>query len=404
MLITHTHLKPDSKYTDERSATVKNAAKNTLIEHFEQAMNAPQIKTETQLKQQDLQKHSTTTETAEKNEPIFKDSSLQQPAQSQLLNNKMPLTLTKNNTQQIPLQPNAQPEQQLINTTQALISALAQTKTNEKNNTKTKASSIAQPLKAKSAQEDVVTSSASATGLHQAEDVTKTSIGKKTPPDNSQTSPTARTTTDKQAPTVPKPVAPPPQLNKPVTAVDERLPVAKTQVSTNKFQQEDKLQDINLGTQKAPLDNLNNTPGNIILSNLKTPEPMSFERQQLISQLIDKVQILIPSLGHATPGQNRVQLVLEKGLLKGTEITISLQNNQLSVNLIHSNEHAQLLQHARPELLERLQKLNPELQVRIVTSSQEQTSEPSQQDQGQQQESSQKSRVFDTWLEEQENA
>lgn len=143
----------------------------------------------------------------------------------------------------------------------------------------------------------------------------------------------------------------------------------------------------------------NNTPGQIILANLKMPEPMNQQLHNLVSQLIDKVQILVPNLGN----QNRVQLVLEQGQLKGTEITITLQNNQLNVTLSHSGQHTELLQQLRPELLERLQKMNTDQQVRVITTSHEQAAQNDHQEQGQH-ESSQKSRVFDLWLEEQENA
>ena len=143
----------------------------------------------------------------------------------------------------------------------------------------------------------------------------------------------------------------------------------------------------------------NNTPGQIILANLKTPEPMNQQLHNLVSQLVDKVQILVPNLGN----QNRIQLVLEQGQLKGTEITITLQNNQLNVTLSHSNQHTELLKQLRPELLERLQKMNTDQQVRVITTSHEQAAQNGHQEQGQH-ESSQKSRVFDLWLEEQENA
>lgn len=57
-----------------------------------------------------------------------------------------------------------------------------------------------------------------------------------------------------------------------------------------------------------------------------------------------------------------------------------------------------------PELLERLQRINTDQQVRIVTMSHEQHNQHSGREQGHQQESNQKSRILDYWLEEQENA
>lgn len=412
MLITHPHLKSVTERADERSATVKNPVKSTLIDHFEQAMNAPQEKTATQLnqqaKQQNLQEHDYATETAEKNEADPTANTSQNPVQSNVPNKKQhnsaPSSLrlpanrqhnkqtasdtpTENSMQSRRLHTNIQQDHRLENHLQVSANAHA------------KPASIKTTLsvlKDNRAQEGI---SASHLNPEQPQSAIKAPIGSKQP-----VAVIRIAAQDKQALDISSnALAQTLQTNKPVRIVDER-PLVTTLQSTPKIQKEDKPQDINLSPQKAPLDSLANTPGNIILANLKTPEPMDLQRHQLISQLIDKVQILIPSLSQSNQGQNRVQLVLEQGLFKGTEITISLQNNQLSVTLTHSTEHAQLLQHARPELLERLQKLNPDQQVRLVTSSQEQAAENRQQDQGQQQESSQKSRVFDTWLEEQENA
>ncbi|MPY25666.1 type III secretion system needle length determinant [Shewanella psychropiezotolerans] len=145
---------------------------------------------------------------------------------------------------------------------------------------------------------------------------------------------------------------------------------------------------------------LNNVPGNIILANIKTSEPINQQLHTLVSQLVERIQILVPNI--AT--QDRVQLVLDKGQLKGTEITISLKNNQLTVTLIHSSQNAELLQHMRPELLERLQRMNTDQQVRVITTTHEQQAHGGQQEQGQQQESSQKSRIIHDWLEEQNDA
>ncbi|WP_394390392.1 hypothetical protein [Shewanella woodyi] len=144
----------------------------------------------------------------------------------------------------------------------------------------------------------------------------------------------------------------------------------------------------------------NNTPGNIILANIKTNEPLNQQLHTLVNQIVERIQILVPNLAN----QGRVQLVVDQGQLKGTEVSISLKNNQLTVTLVHSNQNAELLQQLRPELLERLQKINTEHQVRIITSHHEQPAHGGQQEQGQQQESSQKSRVINEWLEEQSDA
>ncbi|AQS40636.1 hypothetical protein Sps_05573 [Shewanella psychrophila] len=145
---------------------------------------------------------------------------------------------------------------------------------------------------------------------------------------------------------------------------------------------------------------LNNAPGNIILANIKTSEPINQQLHTLVSQLVERIQILVPNITN----QDRIQLILDKGQLKGTEITISLKNNQLTVTLIHSSQNAELLQHMRPELLDRLQRINIDQQVRVITTSHEQQAHGGQQEQGQQQESSQKSRIIHDWLEEQNDA
>ena len=142
-----------------------------------------------------------------------------------------------------------------------------------------------------------------------------------------------------------------------------------------------------------------NTPGNIILTNIKTSEPRNQQLHALVSQLVERIQILVPNLAR----QDRVQLVLEQGPLKGTEITILLQNNRLTITLVHSSQNAELLQQMRPELLERLQRINTDQQVRIITTHEQQAHEGHQQ-QDQQQESSQKSRIVHDWLEEQNDA
>lgn len=154
------------------------------------------------------------------------------------------------------------------------------------------------------------------------------------------------------------------------------------------------------GTQNQGISQANNTPGNIILANMKTSEPINTHLHSLVSQLVERVQILVPNLA----GQNKVQLILEQGKLKGTEITITLQNNQLTVTLAHNGQHTELLKKMYPELLERLQRLNTDQHVRIVTMNNEQNAQHSDREQGHQQESNQKSRILDYWLEDQENA
>ncbi|NRD71758.1 hypothetical protein HQQ94_00515 [Shewanella sp. VB17] len=156
----------------------------------------------------------------------------------------------------------------------------------------------------------------------------------------------------------------------------------------------------NTHTPNQAINQLSNTPGNIILTNIKTNEPINTQLHNLVSQLVERVQIVVPNLAN----QNSVQLVLDQGKLKGTEITITLQNNQLLVTLAHSGQHTELLQKMHPELLERLQRINTDQQVRIVTMSHEQHNQHSGREQGHQQESNQKSRILDYWLEEQENA
>lgn len=377
MLTPKERLKTEDRHMENNSVQVTKVAKTSAINHFEQVMNAPLIKAKTE---KPMSRHKlsdgtnpeknkrpslVTEEPSKSAEHISPDQiSLNEHAalskslspQVQSATHRITATVEAKDSKQ----PSSSNPIQELGFTQHPMSTLGQLHSKE-------------PIKGEASISDNTASVSTTHG--QASSQALFVQAEKPSRSNSELSST-------------------PLMTKPSRHVDNApvLSSGSKMLKAEKSQEEPHIQH-HISAQQ------NNTPGQIILANLKTPEPMNQQFHNLVSQLVDKVQILVPNLGN----QNRVQLVLEQGQLKGTEITITLQNNQLNVTLSHSNQHTELLKQLRPELLERLQKMNTDQQVRVITTSHEQAAQNGHQEQGQH-ESSQKSRVFDLWLEEQENA
>lgn len=148
----------------------------------------------------------------------------------------------------------------------------------------------------------------------------------------------------------------------------------------------------------------NAAPGEAILENMKSHDISKSEKLELINKVTEKVQAAIASQNES----KSVSVDIDRGYFKGVSIEVKVVKNQVWVSFSYNHSsQAEALQQMAPELMERLQKVSGEQQVRLSMSndgSNEQMFGSGDQDKNQDghDPSKQKERAIDQWIEEQD--
>jgi len=153
------------------------------------------------------------------------------------------------------------------------------------------------------------------------------------------------------------------------------------------------LLDERSNAQPATSYNESYIPGDIILQKLNqsaaVEKPRTAEISALVQRLVDRIEASLPSLNN----RSEIRLNLSEGRLAGTEIKIQLNGNTLDVQLFSSStDGALLLSQQRPDLLERLQRLNNDFFVNITIDQQSDLDADTQDQQSRQQRD-----VYEEW-------
>ena len=120
-------------------------------------------------------------------------------------------------------------------------------------------------------------------------------------------------------------------------------------------------QDKNKNEHLADVKNQN--MGTVILSNISSTSTVNSTKElvDLAKKLVDKIELSVSML----KDKSAVNITIDKGALKNTNVSVTLVNGELRVNVQHLAHQAAIVNQFSPLLMEALQKQSTEYKVLV---------------------------------------